>query len=155
MLDPIALRQKMAIPPSLKDAYLRIVAAGMKVMFSDKTRGLMQQQLEASPDMVKNLSDGIAGLMAILYKQSKGMPKQLIIPAALELLAHAIELVTKTKIASLTPEQIGQAIQATVNAVLAKFGMSPEQAQAALQQMAGKNGTPAQAAPRGIIQGAA
>lgn len=144
MITPELIRSKMTIPPQLKGPYMRLVAAGMKVMFSDKTSGMMVQQLKSSPDIVKNLSDGIAGLMAILFKQSKNMPQQLIVPAALELLTHAIDFVTKTKIAPITPQQIGAATQATVYAVLAKFGVNQQQADQMLQQMGQKGAGGAQ-----------
>ncbi len=165
MIDPAQIRSAMKVPPQLQEAYQRIVAAGMKVMFSPQTGGMMVQQLKSSPDMVKNLSTGIAGLMAILFKQSKNMPQQLIVPAALELLTHAIDFVTKTKIANLTPQQVAQATTATVYAVLAKFGMPQQQADQMLQQMAAKAKgapqapvapSPAPVAPQGgIINGAA
>lgn len=158
MLDPNQIRASMKIPPQLKEAYLRIVSAGMKVMFSDKTSGMMVQQLKSSPDMVKNLSEGIAGLMAILFKQSKNMPQNLILPAALELLTHAMDFVAKTKMAQLTPKQIGDATQATVYAVLAKFGITQTQADQMLAQMGqkaqgGAQAPAAQTAPQagGII----
>jgi hypothetical protein len=148
MINPDEIRSKMTVPPQLKGAYLRIVKAGMTVMFSDQTSNMMMQQLHSSPDMVKNLSEGIAGLMAILFKQSKEMPQQLIVPAALELLTHAIDFVAKTKLANLTPEQVAAATQATVYAVLAKFGIQKAQADQMLEQMSqnGK-GAPSQAAP--------
>lgn len=163
MIDPNQMRASMKIPPQLHDAYQRMVEAGMKVMFSDKTSSMMIQQLKSSPDMVKNISDGIAGLMAILFKQSKGMPQQLILPAALELLTHAFEFIAKTGIAKLTPQQEGDATQATVYAVLAKFGISQTQADQMLAQMGQKgtggaqatSATPQPAAGGIINQGAA
>lgn len=163
MLDPSQIRASMKIPPQLKESYLKIISAGMKVMFSDKTSGMMVQQLKSSPDMVKNLSDGIAGLMAILFKQSQNkMPQQLIVPAALELLTHAVDFIAKTKMAQLTPKQVGDATVATIYAVLAKFHISRAQADQMLAQMGqkGKGGAQAdagQVAPQsgGIInQGA-
>lgn len=166
MLNPAEIRSKMTVPPELKPAYDKIVAAGMRVMFSDKTNSLMMQQLKATPDIVKNIADGIAGLMGILFKNSNNkMPQQLIIPAALDLMMHAVDYIIKTKMAQLTPQQIGAATEATINAVLAKFNISPQQAQQILAQMGQKaqGGTqaggmaqpaPSQAAPRGgIING--
>lgn len=148
MLDPKQIRAGIKIPPQLRQAYLGIVSAGMKVMFSDKTNGMMIQQLKSSPDMVKNLSEGIAGLMAILFKQSQNkMPQQLIVPCALELLSHAIDFIAKTKMANLTAQQVGDTTQATLYAVLAKFHVSKEQADQMLAQMAQKGQGGAQAQP--------
>jgi hypothetical protein len=139
MLDPAQLRAKMAIPANLKAAYQRIILAGMKVMFDNQTHNMMLQQLHQSPDTAKNLAEGIAGLMAILFKESnQTMPQQLIVPASIELLAHAIDFVTSAKLAAVTPEIAGMATQQTVDAVLHRFGVSPQQAQQVLQQMGQK-----------------
>jgi len=155
MLDPANINKSMAIPPALRVQYNRIILAGMQVMFNNKTHGVMLQQLKSGPDIVQNIATGIAGLMAILFRQSKNMPQQLIVPASLELMANAVDFVQRAKIANLTPQQLGQLTQATVSAVLQKFGVQMSQATQMLQQASSniKRNT-APTAP-GLIQSAA
>lgn len=153
MIDPAQIRAAMKVPPQLQEAYQKIVAAGMKVMFSEQTGGMMMQQLKSSPDIVKNISTGMAGLMAILFRQSKEMPQELILPAALELLTHAVDFITRTKMADVTPQEVGEATQETVYAVMEKFNVPRAEADQMLQQMADKS-KGAQSQQGGIINGA-
>ncbi len=122
-MDIAQIRNKINVPPELKKEFARLVAAGMHVMFDPKSRTVMIQQLKSSPDIVKNISEGVAGLMAILFKQNSKMDQRLIIPAALTLLTHVLDYIEKTKMAQLSPQQMGQVIHATVYAVMHKFNV--------------------------------
>lgn len=115
------------IQPENKQAYMRIITAGLKVMFDQKTHQMMLDQLKASDDIVKNVAEGIAGLMAILYKESKEkMPLQAAIPASIVLMTKALDFVERTMGVEITPDLLAQCTQATSEAVLTKFGITPD-----------------------------
>ena len=41
------IQDKIQLPPELQDAYTRVVAAGMKILFSKQTHKMMLDQLQA------------------------------------------------------------------------------------------------------------
>lgn len=146
------------IKPENKQAYTRIVIAGMKVMFDEKTHQMMSDQLKSSNDIVKNVAEGIAGLMMLLYKESKEkMPMVAAIPASIVLMAKALDFAEKTMSVQITPDMLAKVTQATSEAVLLKFGITPEMVQDAVNKHQSGQGAsmPPPAKPTGLInQGA-
>lgn len=89
------LNEKVA--PQDRGSLERIVLAGQKVMFSEKTHKYMLEMLDKPGDTAGKLAYGIVELMGLLLQQSKGnMPPQLIIPAGSLLLLKACEFVART-----------------------------------------------------------
>jgi hypothetical protein len=81
-----------------KSAMDRVVAAGMKVMFSQQTHKYMTEILDKPGELGDKLALGIIDLMQLLFVQSKGaIPPQVIIPAATILFLRAGEFVEKTE----------------------------------------------------------
>lgn len=128
MLQKVADGIDAKVPKELQQAYLQVVVSGMKVMFDPRTTKMMQQALSASPDMVKNVSTGIASLLVILYKESN---KQMSVPAAMlaaiVLMCHALDYAEQTMGLKITPDLIAQCTHATQMAALAKFGIGQQQ----------------------------
>lgn len=138
--SPQNVRAGMAIPPALRDAYLRVVTAGMKVMFDDQTHGQMLQVLKQPGPLEQKIGMGVAGLMILLFQQSnKTMPPQVIIPAGVELLAHAVDFLRQA--GQQVPAQIvAEATSIMITTLLKKFGVDPDK----LQAYAGSKGAGAQ-----------
>lgn len=144
-----------SVPPELKEKYQTIVVAGMNVLFSKETSQLMDQQLDASDDVVANVSEGIAKLMVILYNESK---QQMDIPAgmlaAITLMCQGLEYWEQAKGGEVTPELAAECTKATTMATLKKFGITEDQVSqviAAGQQQQGAaapTGAPAAAQPQ-------
>src|SRR4030067_1101253 len=137
-LNPLLAKTEQGIeatiPPEMKGAYERIVIAGLKVMFDEKTHKMMLDQLKSSDDIVKNVAEGIAGLMAILYRESKEkMPIPAAIPASFVLMTKALDFAERTMGVEITPDFLAQATQATAEAVLEKLGISKEMVAEAVQ----------------------
>lgn len=139
-ITPQSVRAGMHMPPSLAPAYEKIVAAGMKVMFDPKTHGQMLQLMQEPGPLEQKLGTGIAGLMLLLYTQSnRTMPPQLIIPAGIELLLHAVDFLKKSG-QDVPNEVVAEGIALMVQTLMQKFGLDPAKLQAKLQ--GGSNGSP-------------
>lgn len=126
VMSPRAVMKKMHVTPQQQRQLLRIVAAGMKVMFDEKTHHMMIEQMRQPRPVEQNLSQGIVILMGILWKESKGsMPPELIIPAAMVLLAEAADFMNKAG-QTVTPQQFGAANEMLVDMLLQQAGVSPD-----------------------------
>lgn len=123
-MSPQGIRSRLNIPANLKNAYDRIILAGMKVMFDPKTHDLMLKSLNGPGPIDQKLGKGVADLMGILFEQSnKTMPPQLIIPAGIELLAHAVDFLRKSG-QDVTDEQFGSAVQLMMQTLLSGAGVN-------------------------------
>lgn len=149
-MSPRAVMRAMKVTPEQQRQLLRIVAAGMKVMFDEQTHQMMLDQLNQPGPIEQRLSQGIVGLMAMLWKESKGsMPPQLIIPAAMVLLAEATDFLNKAG-QQVTPEQFGRANEMMIDSLLNQAGVSGDKLAAAAQARAQGGAGPAeQPAPAG------
>ena len=101
---------------SVKGEYARpyhaILAAGLKAMFSDKTFSYMKDYLkdiksaEQIPDLV---SHGIIKLLSIIWNESKGnMKLEPIGPAAMTLMAHALDYIEHSMNIPITKDVLAQ-----------------------------------------------
>jgi hypothetical protein len=96
-ITPQAMRAKMTLPPQLKDAYERVVLAGMKIMFDPSTHQMAMKTLAGDGPIDERLAKGIAALMGTLIKESNGtMPPPVVIPAGIELIAAAGDFLKKS-----------------------------------------------------------
>ncbi len=94
---------KAHIPPEQVDAVDRVVAAGLKIMYSPQMADERQQALQSQDPIPKRLADNVTGLMLTLDQQSKGgIPEATIFPAAVildneaaNMLVHAGQNVTQ------------------------------------------------------------
>jgi hypothetical protein len=125
-ITPEAIRSKLHIPPNLQNAYERLVLAGKKVMYDEKTHNVVLQQMQDIQGPIEQqLGQSIAGLMVILYNQSKGaMPPSLLIPAGTELTAEAADFLKKSG-QQINDQQIAQAIVVMTQSLLKKFKIDP------------------------------
>lgn len=141
-LSPQSVRAKLQLPDNLKDAYDRVVLAGMKVMFSKETHQQAMSFLsEENGAADERIGQGVAALMGLLMKQANGtMPPQIIIPAGIELVAAAGDYLKKAG-ENVTDDDIAGAMSDYVQIVLQQAGAdSPEKMRQMLQQAQG--GTP-------------
>lgn len=116
------------VPPDLQDAYDRIVAAGMKFMFSEETHGEVIKFLQGPQQMDVKLSSGVLFIISQIVQQAgDAMPQELIIPAGIDLLLQAAEFSEQTGQGEITVEDIASAIQQFVFAIAKGAGISSEQ----------------------------
>jgi hypothetical protein len=152
------------VPPEMQNAFQRIVTAGMVVMYSDKTRQMLTNQLRQQGDPAIIAGEGVAKLMAILYQQSKRtMPMRAAIPAAQLLLCEGLGFMADAGMVQISNELIAQATQEMITYLLQIFGFSKQKIQQYIQagmQKQGGSAAPAAiqpaapAQPGGIIAAA-
>jgi hypothetical protein len=85
------------IPPEQKDAVDRVVAAGLKMMFSPELRQELMQAVQSEEPAPKVLAENITGLMLTLDQKSGGggIPNGAIFPAAVKLLGEGAEVMVE------------------------------------------------------------
>ncbi len=116
-------RAKMTMPENMRDAYFRVVQAGMALMFSPQTREGAIAALEEPGDMAEKLSKAVTAVISMLFKESNGtIPPQLIIPCSVELLLHLVAVTNKGGM-EIPKETVADAMAKMVNSVMQQFGV--------------------------------
>jgi hypothetical protein len=129
------VQNNLQLPPELQDAYDRVVAAGMKVLFSKETHQYMLDQIQAPGQAAEKLGQGIAKVVVFLFNESNGtLPQDVIVPAALLLLLKAADFINKSGKGEISDEEIGQAVEVLISSLFEGFGEDPAQLDAALAQ---------------------
>jgi hypothetical protein len=115
------------VSPADKQAYDRIVLAGMKVMFSKETHGELMAGLKESQEPLKTAVEGIVGLLGLLFKESRNtMPVGPMILAGQSLLMEGLDFMEQGGMIQVTPDMLAEATQLYIETLLPKIGMSPE-----------------------------
>jgi hypothetical protein len=128
MLTAEQARSQMQLPDELKDAYVRVVEAGMKVMFDPSMRERTLEFMEGPGEPAEKLAEGVAAVMAMLFNESNGtMPPQVIIPAGIELLLHAADVARKGGM-EITQDTIADAMADMIAAIFRQFGTEMQDA---------------------------
>lgn len=137
-MTPEGLKAKMHLTPEQSQQLDRIVLAGKKVMFSERTHKMMLEQLDGPAPVSQKIGQGVAGLLALLRQESRGsIPPNLLIPAGMILCAVAAQFLRQAG-QEVTDQDIGAAIEAMTSAVLYATGVNPEK----LAQASERGGKP-------------
>lgn len=123
------------VKPEDKEAYDRIVTAGLKVISSDEFNEQMLNTLsvkgEELPDKV---ADGVARLISLLHVTSKGkMPVGPTIAASYTLMAKALDFAERAVGTEITDDIIAETTVKTISVVAPLLGISKEALQGAVQ----------------------
>ena len=138
-ITPDSMRAQMHLSGKQGDQLDRIVLAGKKVMFSKESHQLMLKQLDGPGTIAQKIGQGVAGLIALLWQEShQSLPPQLLIPAGMVLVAIAADFLNQSG-QQVTDQDIGQATEAMVTAVLHAGGVNPDKV-AEIGASAGKPG---------------
>jgi len=125
------------VPPDMKDAWDRIMVAGMKFLFDESTNTMVNDYLEGPGDMSQKLGEGTAGLMVTLDKESRGaLPKELLIPGGIALMILSIKYMKKAGIANVSSQEYAKAIEIFMYKLLGAFGIQQQQFDGYIDQMA-------------------
>ena len=126
------------VPPDAKDAVDRIVAAGMKIMYSPDMKDEVQEAIAGKGPVSQRMASSVVGLIAILDKKSGGKtPVGALFPAALELLGEAAEIMSAAKV-DVSQEDYNEAAQLCFVMIGKKLGGTDEQITQSLSQMGGQ-----------------
>lgn len=132
-----------------QEAYQRTVIAGMKVMFDPKTHQHMElvKNPASRTKPVETIAQGVAGLMWMLFRQSKkSMPYEVLVMAAVTLLMKAADFAENAYGITFTREMINSAVELLAEHLFNKLGIPPEQV-AQLIDQAKKGNIQAQGQP--------
>ena len=133
-ITPQSVRENMQMPAHLQNAFDRVIAAGMTLMYGKKTHALMMQGLDTKPTG-QLLGEGVVGLMGILTEQSNNtIPPQVIIPAGIYLIAEAADFFERSGALAVSSADIAEATQIYIYMVIQKSGGDPDQMMAKLGQ---------------------
>lgn len=121
------IRGKIQVPQELQGAYQRVVVAGGKFMFDERTHELALKQFkESKGDIGNRLGVAIAGLLVMLWQQSnKTIPPQVILPAAMDLLGQAAQFVQDSKMEPITSKDVAKATSIMIALLTKAFGGDP------------------------------
>lgn len=117
-----------AIPPEQQDAVQRIVAAGMKLMYSPGMRDELRKAVSSPDPTPKVLSENVVGLLLTMDQKAGkgGLPAPALMPAAVELLGEAGDAMVQAGRA-VTQEDFKTSIQMTFVLMSKKMGMNDAQ----------------------------
>jgi hypothetical protein len=124
--SPEAIRAGLHLQPKEAAQLDRIVLAGRKVMFAKQSHKMFLEQLDGPGDIAQKLGQGVAGLMGLLWQESRrSLPPQLLIPSGMVLVAVAADFLRKGGM-EVTDEDVAGGIEALVTALLQAGGVDPE-----------------------------
>lgn len=134
-----------AIPQNMRPAFEKIVLAGLKVLYSPEMKDEIQKELDRDVPVWQKLGEGVAKLLVMLDQQSKKtMPQQLIIPAAVEIVADAADFIAQSG-EEVSPDDLQKAT-AYVAICIAKIYRVPDDQ---IPRMFGQGQVAQQAQPAG------
>lgn len=128
------------VPPEMKDAVQRIVAAGMKLAYSPQMAEERKQFIEGQEPAPERMAMNVAGLLLTLDQRAKGgLPVGALFPAGMELMSDAAEMLTKAG-QPVSQEDYNDGARRLFVVLGQKMGGSPEQIMQAAEQAAGGAG---------------
>lgn len=138
-ITPEKVKEGIQIPQEFKQAYEKVLAAGMQVMFSkESNKDAVNAIMRGNGPLAKRLGESIAGLLGMMVKQSNGtIPPQVLIPAGVTLLIEAADFLRKTGMAEINNQVIGDAMDAMVTAILGAAGLDSQKIAGFIEQKAG------------------
>lgn len=143
------------IDPQLQkdnDALQRVILAGMRMLYDPKTFPMFKQGITAKQPLANILALQTAGLIKLLEKKANNqIPKQVIAPAAVMLLAEIAKFMNEAGLVKPTEQDVKDGIQKMLKIIMAIYSpVAPTQpAQAAPAQPAAPVSPPP--APAGLI----
>lgn len=140
-LEQIRKQIESKVPKEHKRGYNSIMAAGMKLMFSDQTFPEMQKyvgSIQNPSEIPEKVAHGVAKAMSILMNQSKGkMPMEPSGAAAQGLMTQALDYLQASKGMPIDKETLAATTKATNQGMMTLLqqysGLSPEQFQQVLK----------------------
>lgn len=136
------------VPPEHKDTVERVVAAGMRYLYSPEMRQEVMQAIQSQDPMPQKLGMNVVGLVLTLDSQAQGgIPLAAVFPAAFELLGEAGEMVVASG-QQVTQDDFNTAGLIVMAGLGKKLGASDEQIMAAAtggpEAAAGEQAAPAE-----------
>lgn len=114
------------LTPETKDAYNRIVVAGMQAAIARGLDGMMAG-ITKYKDPIQACALGAVNLVFLLRGHAIGrMPEQAMVPASYTLMLQALSFVEEAKIAKIGPDELDRATRLWTNTVFSRMGVTPK-----------------------------
>ena len=110
--------------PHVREAYLKIVIAGMKVALNKGPNGGLAS-LAKNPDPIKAAADGAANIVVGLKHQAKGvMPMKAMVPAGLTIMLKGLAFIDKAGTVKIGNDEVAKATTIYTNHILQAMGIT-------------------------------
>ena len=131
-LTPESIKAKLQVPPQFKDAFERVVVAGMKIMFDQSTHAFAMKRVQQGEGSVgQRLGNAVASMLSVILEKGKGgIPPQVVVPAGITLLVSAADFMNRSGIEAVSAKEIGVATEVMIDDVLKMFKIDPAKAAA-------------------------
>lgn len=124
--SPEAIRAGLHLNQKQAAQLDRIVLAGRKVMFSEQSHKMFLEQLDGPGTTAQKLGQGVAGLMGLLWQESRqSLPPELLIPAGQVLVAVAADFLRKGGM-DVSDEDVAGGIESLMTALFQAGGVDPD-----------------------------
>jgi hypothetical protein len=141
MIKNPTIRQALAnIEKSVqaRAAYNKIVKAGTAAIYDKAMFQKLTADIQKSGDPVKTVSEGMIGILGLLYQKSnKTMPIPPMVLAGMALLLDALDFMEQSGLVKIDKAELNRATTMYVNSLLPKFGLTPDKLGAALGPLQG------------------
>lgn len=123
------------IPPQDREAMLKVVTAGMKIMYDEKVFPMFSEGLKQDKPMAEKLASQTAGLIKILNDKSKGtLPKQVMLPAGMMLLLEIADFMEQAGMGEASEQDIAEAMKKMSLILMKLYGKGAQQDPSQVQQ---------------------
>lgn len=125
------------VPQESKKRFNAVVLAGEKIMFDEKTHKNMElvKSPESRKDPVNTIAKGVAGLMWLMFQQSKQtIPYDVLIMSAIVLMCKAIDFAERGLGIQFDNKMIADTTKAMGELMFKRLGITPEQLQEAINK---------------------
>lgn len=137
MLSQIRQQVTDRLPAEMLRNIDRIVIAGQRIMFDEKSNRQLLDQIDQMPgeSQPAKVANGVAAIMSIIENNERGPldPRSVIAASAL-ILCDAIEFLAQIGRFEPTRESIGEATQTLMASMMQKYRMDPNKVRAEAQQ---------------------
>lgn len=141
MIKNPTIQQSLAnIEKSVQDraAYDKIVKAGTAAIYDKAMFQKLTADIQKSGDPVKTVSEGMIGILGLLYQKSnKTMPIPPMVLAGMSMLLDALDFMEQSGLVKIDKAELNRATSMYVNSLLPKFGLTPDKLGAALGPLQG------------------
>lgn len=137
MLLDIEANIESKVSKENKERYHKTVLAADTMLFDPKTHANMQlvKNPESRTKPVETISEGVAGLMWLLYQQSKrSMPAEVLIYSGTTTICHVLDYAERGLKLDITPQIISDTVRRCSEKLFEKMGITPDQLKTAIAQ---------------------
>lgn len=139
-MDELA-KMRQLLDGKLGDAYDRVTAAGMKMMYAPDNAEMIQGLImDEGVPVANKLGEGVANLLVMMDNQGNGsIPKEVLVPVGVTLMFEAADYLFEVGV-EFTEEDLGNALELMINGIFVGYGIDPAQIDKVVDDMGKKLG---------------